>query len=238
MRRTVVGPRARPPRVGGRGRLIVVGGHSRGVGKTATIENLLRARANEAWVAVKISAHRHAQESSTPPVVEEAREPSPLTQTGRYLAAGAARAWLYRCPSQQLLAAAAFVTALVDSGWNVIVESNRVVRHLVPDAVIFVVSEATDDWKASSAACLRCAGAIVLAAGSSRVSRRGLAIGGSRVTRLPVFAFNQSWTVAGLNRWIDQQSRLRVTLHLNRRCVSASSPAALRPRTPPYPSTR
>ncbi len=105
--------------MGGPGRLIVVGGHSRGVGKTATIENLLRARPNEAWAAVKVSAHRHAREGTARPVVEEVYEPSPLTQTGRYLAAGAARAWLCRCPNQRLHAAAAFVDALVDGGWNV-----------------------------------------------------------------------------------------------------------------------
>ena len=42
------------------GRLIVVGGHSRGVGKTAVIAHLLRTLGWTGVEAVKISAHRHA----------------------------------------------------------------------------------------------------------------------------------------------------------------------------------
>ncbi len=188
------------------GRLIVVGGHSRGVGKTATIEKVLRARPGEAWAAVKISAHRHAPAGAAPPVIEEAHEPSPLTQTGRYLAAGAGRAWLCRCPSQRLQDAAGFVDRLRDEGWNVIVESNRIVRCLAPDLLLFVVSDNIDDWKASSAECLRGAGAIVLSAGSSRVPPQVLTLGGPRLARPPVFAFTESWTVRGLDRWIDRPS--------------------------------
>ncbi len=183
--------------------LVVVGGHSRGVGKTAVVEHVLRSRPHEAWAAVKISAHRHAPAGSAVPITEEARESSTATQTGRYLAAGASRAWLCRAPSGGLDAAAAFVVSLLDAGWNVVVESNRIVQCLSPDVSLFVVSARTDDWKASSAESLRGADAIVLSPGSSRVPPRAHALGGPRVARLPAFRFTDSWGLAGLDRWIS-----------------------------------
>ena len=187
------------------GRLVVVGGHSRGVGKTAMIEHVLRSRPDGPWVAVKISAHRHAPDGTAPPVLEEACEPAPTAQTGRYLAAGAARAWLCRCQNQRLADAAAFVDGLLDQGRNVIVESNRIVRFIRPDELLFVVSDRIDDWKASSAWALPRADAIVLAPGSSRVPPRAVAVGGSRVAGLPVFAFTEWSTIRGLGRWLDQR---------------------------------
>lgn len=91
------------------GGIIVIGGHSRGVGKTTIIEHILRARLWPHTIAVKISAHRHANGDGEVPLVEEAQEASPLTQSGRYLAAGASRAFLVRAPSASLPRAAGVV---------------------------------------------------------------------------------------------------------------------------------
>ena len=75
----------------------MVGGHSSGVGKTSVIEDILSTRRRrEPWAAVKISAHRHATAATRVPLVEETMWPSPLTQSGRYLEAGARRAFLCR----------------------------------------------------------------------------------------------------------------------------------------------
>jgi hypothetical protein len=142
----------------GRGALIVVGGHSRGVGKTSVIERLLRERAGEPWIAIKISAHRHAPEGTTAPLIEEAHAGSPLTQTGRYLLAGARRAFLVRAPEAALTQAAAFIESRRAQGANVIVESNRVVQYVRADVLLFVVDPRIDDWKPSSALWLPVAG--------------------------------------------------------------------------------
>jgi chloramphenicol 3-O-phosphotransferase len=142
-----------------RGTLVVVGGHSRGVGKTSLVEQLLRTT-REPWVAIKISGHRHAAKGARVPFVKEARRRSPRTQTGRYLAAGAARAFLVRAPDAALARAAAFIESLRESGANVIVESNRIVRHVTPDAVLFVVDPHVSDWKPTSALCLKVADAV------------------------------------------------------------------------------
>lgn len=144
-----------------RGALVVVGGHSRGVGKTSLIEHLLRADTGKAWVAIKISAHRHAHDAVNAPLVEEAGQASALTQTGRYLAAGARRALLVRAPDAAMPRAAAFIESLRGRGSNVVVESNRIVQWLAPDVLLFVVDRRIDDWKPSSALCLPIADAIV-----------------------------------------------------------------------------
>lgn len=144
-----------------RGALIVVGGHSRGVGKTLLVEQWLRARRGASWAGVKISAHRHAPDGTHVPLIEEAHQATPATQTGRYLAAGARRAFLLRAPDRALAHAAAFVEAIRDTGVNVIVESNRLVRHLRPDVLLFVVDPRIADWKASSGDCLRAANVVI-----------------------------------------------------------------------------
>jgi hypothetical protein len=143
------------------GALIVVGGHSRHVGKTSVIEHLLRANAEDGWTAIKISAHRHAPPGVSVPLVEPWHKTSPDTQTGRYLAAGARRAFLVRAPDESLGRVATFIDAQRAEGRTVVVESNRIVQWLVPDVLFFVVDPRISDWKPSSALCLPIADAVV-----------------------------------------------------------------------------
>lgn len=141
------------------GACVVVGGHSRGVGKTLFIEQWIRARPGESWIAIKVSAHRHAPADLPIPLIEEAHEPSPCSQTGRYLAAGAVRAFLVRAPAAALPQVAGFIAALrrtaKASRTAIIIESNRIVRHLRADRVFFVVDREIGDFKPSSVDCLR-----------------------------------------------------------------------------------
>ena len=143
-------------------RLIVVAGHSRGVGKTTTIEEILRAQREGRWAAVKVSAHRHCDPGDTKPLIERDYCADADTQTGRYLIAGAERAYLCRTPSSQLAATARFIGELHDSGFNVIVESNRLVDFLEPDVVLFAVAPRIADWKASSGVALPRTSAFVI----------------------------------------------------------------------------
>lgn len=146
-----------------RGALVLVGGHSRGVGKTTAVEHILRARRGERWVAIKISAHRHGDWGHGPSCHEDFT-PDADTQTGRYLRAGAARALLLRAPDAHLGAAVEIVNRLRASGLNLIVESNRLVDGVTPDRVLFAVAPDTSDWKASSARAVSRADAFVVLA--------------------------------------------------------------------------
>lgn len=188
----------------GRGRLIVVGGHSRGVGKTATIEHVLGARQNEPWAAVKVSAHRHAPDDLGVPLVEEQDEPSPHTQTGRYLAAGAARAFLCRTPEARLAQTADFIEGLRDAGTHVIVESNRILHCVDPDLVLFVVSPPIDDWKASSAYAVARADALVLGIAPAALGEI-LPMDGLHLAGLPLLALRSAAERSDFDRWVDRR---------------------------------
>jgi hypothetical protein len=64
------------------------------------------------------------------------------------------------------------------------------------------VSADTADWKASSAACLARADAVVLAPGTTRPPPRAmpyLVSGGGPAT---VFALSNTWRVPGLRAWV------------------------------------
>ncbi len=182
--------------------LIVVGGHSRGVGKTSTIEHILRARRGERWTAVKISAHRHAHADGAAPLVEEARLASPLTQTGRYLAAGASRALLCRTPDGRMEEIATLLRRLLADGARVIVESNRIAATLSPDALLFLVSPSIDDWKPSSGPCLARADALVTSGHGAAAAAAATAHGAGLDGR-PVFEMDSDRHVPGLDAWLD-----------------------------------
>lgn len=144
------------------GRLVVVGGHSRGVGKTALVEHILRAGPASHWVAVKISAHRHTPGAGRGALIERDRTGVPGTQTDRYLAAGAREAWLCHAADTDMADAARFIARRLAAGDDVIVESNRLVEYFTPATTLFVLSPPFDDWKPSSARAVRGADAFVL----------------------------------------------------------------------------
>ena len=143
------------------GRLMVVGGHSRGVGKTSLIAALLPRLPVGDWIAVKISSHRHGGGPAGFSVSEEP-EAAGDTPQALWLAAGANRAFLLRARDESMSDAAAWVRTMLDRGYDLIVESNRIVRYLRPDMVLFVVAPDIADWKDSSADCLRLADIVVV----------------------------------------------------------------------------
>ncbi len=183
-------------------RLIVVGGHTRSVGKTSTVECILRARRGERWTAVKVSAHRHACSDGSAHEVEEATRASPITQTGRYLEAGAWRALLCRTPDARLRETAALLHRLLAMGERVIVESNRIVPFVGPDVVLFLVAPAMDDWKRSSSSCLASADALV-SSGRPAAVAAAIAAHGAGLDGRPVFQLDEDRRAQGLDVWLD-----------------------------------
>ncbi|MCC7243720.1 MAG: hypothetical protein IT180_17495 [Acidobacteria bacterium] len=193
--------------------LIVVGGHSRGVGKTSVVEHILRSRPeDETWAAVKVSAHRHAPASGAGPLVEETLRPSPLTQSGRYLASGARRAFLCRTPDADLPETAAFVRGLLAEGTHVIVESNRLASFVEPDVLLFVVSPSVFDWKPSSGPCLARADALVTGERAAAVPK-AIAARGVKLDGRPVFEMTRDRVVRGLDAWVDGRLNQPIRRH-------------------------
>lgn len=196
----------------GAGRLVVVGGHSRGVGKTATIEHLLRSHARDAWIAVKVSSHRHAPAGEMAALIEQDTTAAASTQTGRYLVAGARAAWLCRAPERALPLVAGFVAGLLRSGASVIVESNRLVRFLAPETVLFVVSPPVEDWKTSSGHALAVAHAVILGPGEP-ACRTVLPMTGHRLAGRPAFALDVPEDMRQFASWFGNRHAGRADGH-------------------------
>jgi len=142
--------------------LVVVGGHSRNIGKTSVVAGLIRRLCDRHWTAVKITQYGHGICSNegkacecAPGAVEhpfaltEEYEPS-RTDSGRFLAAGAERSFWLRTPAGELARAAGTVQKLLRQSGNVIVESNSILELVEPDLFLMVLDFACQDFKASS----------------------------------------------------------------------------------------
>jgi hypothetical protein len=125
--------------------IIVVGGSSRGAGKTALVCGLIAALPEFRWTAIKITTHDHGQAGTVfPGPIFEEELPGEQTDTARYLAAGAHRAFL-AMPAPRLHTDEPDLTAVLDELWprfgrgtNLIFESNSVVHHVSPNVCLMV----------------------------------------------------------------------------------------------------
>lgn len=141
--------------------LVVVGGHSRNIGKTSVVASLIRRLRNYQWAAVKITQFGHGVcshageacgceiEPEHPFALSEEFEPS-RTDSGRFLAAGAHRSFWLRTPTGELARARTTLEKILRQNENVIVESNSVLELVEPDLFLMVLDFGCQDFKASS----------------------------------------------------------------------------------------
>ena len=144
--------------------LIVIGGHSRNVGKTSVVAGLISALPEFEWTAAKITQYGHGICSADGATcdcatgdhswaISEERNRSGETDTSRFLVAGAKSVYWVRTEQGRLAEAMpAFRKRLEDAG-NVIIESNSVMTVLNP---------ATVDFKNSAREFLDRADAVIL----------------------------------------------------------------------------
>lgn len=148
--------------------VVVIAGSGRNVGKSAVVCSLIRCLPEFCWTAVKISPHAHFSASD---VFEEFDASSPA-DTGRYLAAGAQRAYLAAgLHGRQLAAYKGLSTA--DGGCprpGLIFESNQVDLDEVlatceSGLCLAVLGGLVHDWKPSLMGRALTADALVLTSG-------------------------------------------------------------------------
>jgi hypothetical protein len=152
---------------------IVVGGHSRSVGKTSVVAGLIAALPELHWTAVKITQYGHgicsadgepcdcATDDHSWAVTEE-RNRSGESDSSRFLVAGAARSLWVRTRQGMLAEAMPRLRQELAAAENAILESNSVMRFLRPDLYITVLDAATADFKTSAQEFLDRADAVVL----------------------------------------------------------------------------
>ncbi|MBL8228977.1 MAG: hypothetical protein JNL98_10885 [Bryobacterales bacterium] len=142
--------------------LVVVGGHSRNIGKTSVMASIIRATRDLEWQAIKLTQHGHgicskdgkpcdcAPGDATHPYVLDAQTTADGTDSGRYLAAGASRSWWLRTAVGQLGDAMPAMRKLLTECEHTIVESNSLIRFLKPDLYIVVLDYSVADIKDSA----------------------------------------------------------------------------------------
>jgi hypothetical protein len=131
--------------------ILVVGGHSRHVGKTSVIVALIRAIPEARWTAVKITPHSHVPEA-----VFEETDPAADRDTARYLAAGAARALLVRAEEAPPL------SCFVPASSNVAIESTSAIGRVAADLALLVVDPSIGDFKPAFSSALAGVDALVV----------------------------------------------------------------------------
>ena len=162
-------------------RVIVVGGHTRSIGKTQLVCDIIQAFPKSAWIAGKITQYGHgvcaqngencdcAPDEHVSAIAWESLADSG-TDSARFLEAGAQRSfWLrtkqgYLAEGLPLLRSAlreAAATAAEESS-ALILESNSLLQFLRPSLYFAVIDPAREDFKDSARAALDRADAFVL----------------------------------------------------------------------------
>jgi hypothetical protein len=153
--------------------VVVVGGHTRNIGKTSVVAGLIAALPEMHWTAFKITQFGHGVCSANGEpcdcetadhtiAISEERERASGTDSSRYLAAGAVRSLWVRTRQGQLAEAMPRVRREMEACENVILESNSVLRFLQPDVFVSVLDPETADFKESAKRYLDRADAVVL----------------------------------------------------------------------------
>jgi len=154
-------------------RTLVVGGHTRNIGKSALVVDIIRAFPEAAWTAVKITQYGHGvcavngEECHCAPddhafALDEEHERNNRTDTSRFLAAGAARALWVRTKRGRLAEALPLLREELKYAENVILESNSVLRFVRPRLYLVVLDPGKADFKETSRHFLDRADACVL----------------------------------------------------------------------------
>jgi hypothetical protein len=178
--------------------IVVIGGHSRSVGKTGVVAGLISALREYDWTAVKITQYGHGVCSADGApcdcatadhtwAISDEKDRRGESDTSRFLLAGAARALWVRTEQGRLAEAMPALRQRLTQSQNVMVESNSVLKFLRPDLYLTVLDPATEDFKASAREFLDRAGAVILHHGSKAAASMWQGVSLKPVAGRPVF---------------------------------------------------
>lgn len=153
--------------------ILVIGGHSRNVGKTSVVAGLISALRHLDWTALKITQYGHGICSANGKAchcatadhmwaVTEERDRSGDSDSSRFLVAGAAYSWWVRTQQGHLDEAMPRVNQILARSKNTIIESNSVLGFVKPDLYLTVLDPSTKDFKQSAEKFLARADAVIL----------------------------------------------------------------------------
>ncbi|MDW5267159.1 MULTISPECIES: hypothetical protein [Acidobacteriaceae] len=156
--------------------ILVVGGHSRNIGKTSVVAGLIAAMPEMHWTAFKVTQFGHGVCSANGEpcdcetgdhavAVSEERDGASGTDSARYLAAGAVRSFWVRTRQGQLSEAMPRIRKELERVENAVIESNSILRFLRPDIYLSVLDPTVADFKDSARLYLDRADAVLVPEG-------------------------------------------------------------------------
>jgi hypothetical protein len=156
---------------------LIIGGHTRNIGKTSVVAGIISALPHLNWTAIKITQFGHnvcsangepcdCQTADHTLAISEERDATTGTDTSRFLAAGARRVFWVRTRQGELAEAMPRVRKLIAESENIILESNSVLRFLQPDLSLAVLDPAIADFKPSALRYLDRTDALIVPAGT------------------------------------------------------------------------
>jgi len=140
---------------------VVIGGHTRNIGKTSVMAGLISDLKLFAWTAVKITQYGHGicsrdgepcecAPTEHPFALTEESSPAGQADTSRFLAAGARRSLWLRVRQGQLGDAFGLLTEALGGDPWVIIESNSILAFMKPLLCLMVMDSSQRDFKASA----------------------------------------------------------------------------------------
>ena len=154
--------------------IVVVGGHSRSVGKTSVVAGLIAALPEYHWTALKITQFGHGICSADGKPCDcattddhfkgfsDEKDLSGESDTSRFLTAGAERSIWVRTRQGMLGEAMPDIRRRIAGAENVIMESNSIMGFLRPDLYLTVLDAEQQDFKVSANEFLDRADAVIL----------------------------------------------------------------------------
>ncbi len=193
--------------------VVVVGGHTRNIGKTTLAAQVLAATATLRWTAMKITQYGHnvcsangqacdCASADHAVAISEERNRASGTDTSRMLVAGAARVLWVRTQQGSLLAAMPRIRKEIDSAKNVLIESNSVLRFLRTDLYLAVLNPAVQDFKPSALRYLDRASALFVPEGTALDHPAWQGVNPAILRRKPVFSLQEHALSSEAKHWL------------------------------------
>jgi hypothetical protein len=187
--------------------IVVIGGHSRNVGKTSVVAGLIAELPSYNWTAFKLTQFGHGRCSLNGKpcqcetadhawAITEEKDRSGKTDSSRFLVAGAKHSFWVRTAQGQLDKAMPAIQRRLAGAENAILESNSILKFIQPDIYISVLDPATEDFKNSAQQFLERADAIILHR-SETCEPRWPGISPKLSTERPMFVIDRPEYVSG-----------------------------------------
>ena len=162
--------------------IVVIGGHSRNVGKTSMVAGLIAKLPAYDWTAFKATQFGHGRCSLNGRpcqcetadhgwAITEEKDWSGKTDSSRFLIAGAKHSFWVRTAQGQLDKAIPAIQRRLNDAENAILESNSILKFIQPDLYISVLDPGSEDFKSSAQQYLERADAVVLHRSPTREPR-------------------------------------------------------------------